>query len=496
MASELLKTFEKIDLCRKECIRSLNTMNVPIDENSTFYEISDKIKKVNGDIDSSKENLLWQRPEEWPDTKELLLNAPELEGYTPFAIHLLHDNRDTITLKLGQLSTVYTNVFDAFYLSDGTFITNPGTSATEISHTWDKEKDIKTTLGYNLRYVIEYGLTTKINSLANSTTKGMFTSQSNYGIGISLLETVYNSDAMKKDSIIYLPYRASTDSCCNLLRLHIIGENNLSFSGTYQNILREIQVDKHGELKWGLWTAGESTSYPMLRSVLIPNATKLDIGVGSSGRIMGGCYLYIPNVEEIYRASGSYGNINTNILYAPKLKALDPNVSISCNKDSIMNLSNLEDLSQVSLITTTILNPVIYKHKKDVINYPGTNSSNGYYWFNEISKIFNLVNKSSYVYTHSVYLPNVTQITPVNAFVDSTYAARIRMFVIGKGFKSSLNLSSIQYIPTIEILGILNNLADVTDEDLTYTLTLNNKIKGILTNDEKAIATNKGWVIE
>ena len=495
MASELLKTFEKIDLCRKECIRSLNTMNVPIDENSTFYEISDKIKKVNGDIDSSKENLLWQRPEEWPDTKELLLNAPELEGYTPFAIHLLHDNRDTIALRLGSLSVSYANLFDAFYLSDGTFITNPGTTDTTINHTWDKSKDIKTTLGYNLRYVIEYGLTAKIDRLYNSTAKGQFTSQSNYGIGISLLETVYNSDAMKKDSIIYLPYRSSADSCGNLLRLHIIGENNLSFSGTYQNVLREIQVDKHGVLKWNLWLADEGSSYPVLRNVLIPNATKLDVGVGNSGRIMGGCYLYIPNVEEVCRTNGSYGTINTNILYAPKLKIVDPNVSISCNRDSAMNLSNLEDLSRISLTTTNILNPIIYKHKKDTITYSGINSSNGYYWFNEIIKEFNMT-KYSYVHTHSVYLPNVTKITPVDAFVDSTYAARIRMFVIGKGFKSSLNLSSIHYIPTIEILGILNNLADVTDEELTYTLTLNSSIKDILTNDEKAIATNKGWVIE
>ena len=52
------------------------------------------------------------------------------------------------------------------------------------------------------------------------------------------------------------------------------------------------------------------------------------------------------------------------------------------------------------------------------------------------------------------------------------------------------------YLPGVYLHMLINNLADVTGEEETYKLSLGSVLLSKLSDEEKAIATNKGWVLE
>ena len=62
------------------------------------------------------------------------------------------------------------------------------------------------------------------------------------------------------------------------------------------------------------------------------------------------------------------------------------------------------------------------------------------------------------------------------------------------GLKVSLDLSSCPLLTKESILNVFNKAANVTSSPKTLTLGITNLSK--LTNAEKAIATNKGWVLK
>lgn len=60
------------------------------------------------------------------------------------------------------------------------------------------------------------------------------------------------------------------------------------------------------------------------------------------------------------------------------------------------------------------------------------------------------------------------------------------------GMKISFDISSSTKFEESDLVTILNNLATVTS---TQTLKIGSKNLAKLTDDEKAIATNKGWTL-
>lgn len=488
---KLYETFLQIDSGRQKCIDSLNAMKVSTPRDATFANIAEKIKECGGEIDIVKDQKMWERPEEWIDTKEILLNAPELVGFTPFAVYLLHDNKPNISLKIMGNSYNSDRVYDAYYLSDGNFLTNDTTSSVTVDHTWDDTKDIPTTLGYKLRYVIEYARDTKL-TYVTSLKKSYFGLQSQYGIGASLLEIVFNSNVMPAaENELARPHMSSTLSIDNAIRIHILGENQTSFSGTYPSSLQELQIDKSGSLTFKHYFDSGSTSYFVNLKVVIPNATELLIYSTGSTTYLNASYIYAPNVTSIVN-DGLSGYLYCLFLYAPKLTTMVGKHTVS--RDTIKYIPNVRDFSNITASNTTYLNKRVYSTQMN--DFAITGDSSGWFWYNEtVTNITNTSQISSLNY-NGVYFPSLKTVEIANVFRDNSNSQYTKSFIIGDGFKSNLNISHLTRLSTINLLDILNKLADVTNEETTRTLTLGESLLGKLSDEEKAIGTDKGWVLE
>lgn len=492
---KLFDTFKKIDSDRIKCIDSLNTIGIPTDYNATLSTIATKIKEPVGGYNIVKEQHMWERPLEWIDTKSLLLNAPEIEGYTAFAIHLLHDNRNTISLSLATKDNY--SAYDGYYLSDGTRITYEETGSRTVEHTWDTTKDIQTTLGYNLRYAIEYVYNDKItNKFINGTNTKKLSYQKQYGIGISLLESVYNTDVFNGCSTtitIDLMFRNSSASTYNVQRVHIMGEVPTDFSGTYVHSIKELQIDKSGSVAYKYYMYGSYTE--QRTKILIPNATELLVGSGSSSNALRAVYLYIPNVKRIIR-NGNYNGISVIYLYAPKVEECTCD-SVMVNPDSIKYISHISGFYKLGILSSDniYLNPILYNWDAANITLGTSSSLGGLNWYSTYITKINDTTTASYRYCARIYFPNLTEVAVDTIFKDGSYMKYVTSLTVGNNFKSSLYISHMTGLPTIDILDLINKLADVTNEEGTYTLTLGATLLALLSDEEKAIATNKGWVI-
>ena len=62
------------------------------------------------------------------------------------------------------------------------------------------------------------------------------------------------------------------------------------------------------------------------------------------------------------------------------------------------------------------------------------------------------------------------------------------------GMKVSFNISNSTLLSSSELVKIFNNLADLTNSS-SQTLTLGTTLLAKLTDEEKAIATNKNWTL-
>ena len=62
------------------------------------------------------------------------------------------------------------------------------------------------------------------------------------------------------------------------------------------------------------------------------------------------------------------------------------------------------------------------------------------------------------------------------------------------GMKVSFDLSNSTLLSESELVKILNNLSDLTNSS-SQTLTLGTTLLAKLTDEEKAIATNKNWTL-
>lgn len=496
MASELLKTFKKIEQDRIKCISNLNGVGIDTPDDASLSAIAGKILEKAPGTKFEDNPLIWKRPEDWPDTKKLLLNAPVVEGYTPVALFLLHDNRDTITLSItGQsVSSVYAS--DYYYLSDGTFVEQPsGNSMSQVTHTWDKTKDIETTLGYNLRYVITYAKNSKtVNSVAK-----LFDNV--IGVGISLLEMVYNP--IYGNVTWKIPTRqTSPNYTLNLLRLHILespeGEEDIDFctsnSSHLYHTIREIELEHKGTLHIERHNFSRGFETAGCNAKLIAKNLKGIFRDTTYGVALNFSYIYAPELEEIKGTKG-YTTLSASSIYAPKLKSINTGTT-SVGRESFNRLpllQNMSDYSCVSIITAQeysnkLFSSLVVDELSSVPNGFGSQCLYNKY-IKKLSFVSPIVSSSG---RNRFIFPNLKEITLDTTF-NSNYLYEL---IIGEGFKSNLNLSSVLYLTTINMLDILNKLADVTNEETTYTLTLSTSLKNILSEQELAIATNKGWIIE
>lgn len=88
-------------------------------------------------------------------------------------------------------------------------------------------------------------------------------------------------------------------------------------------------------------------------------------------------------------------------------------------------------------------------------------------------------------------IPNLDVSSVTNMSGTFTDCVRLKTFLM-YGMKVSFNISSSTQFEESDLVTILNNLATVTS---TETLTMGSTNLAKLTDEEKAIATNKGWTL-
>ncbi len=187
MASELLKTFEKIEAGRKNIINTLENKGYLVNENDSFYDIGNTLITIpnsqpnytltNGIkyYDNPEDDPeVWKRPTDWIDSLSIYKTFDDIEVETiessttgkkiikilsPTMFALLDNERDDITFKGGySVDTRIENSFEIGLIRGpndvnqsntiGRIITSDGAvydlnqDNKEFLHTWDKSKDI------------------------------------------------------------------------------------------------------------------------------------------------------------------------------------------------------------------------------------------------------------------------------------------------------------------------------------------------------------------
>lgn len=103
--------------------------------------------------------------------------------------------------------------------------------------------------------------------------------------------------------------------------------------------------------------------------------------------------------------------------------------------------------------------------------------------------------KMDYMFYQCTKLTTIPQlnVSNVTSFSDGFYNCVSLKTILMYGMKANLNISSSTKFEESDLVTILNNLATVTS---TQTLTMGSTNLAKLTDEEKAIATNKGWTLK
>lgn len=491
MASDLLKTFKKIDLDRKLMIQLLNGSGLNIPEDGSFSDIIDALTtfEPSNEFDIS---LTWTRPSYWPDSKEILNEAPHYEGYFPYAVAIMDDSLDSVVFPLSSRLAAR-----LIYTSDGTLYQYQNVDE-GIEHTWDKTKDIIIDEENPMRYVILYA------NASIASNRGYPICYS-YGTYNDIHSPLYNSNKEDKgwgncivewlldirDSIpdptgtslnsyhISLPYNNSnnTNSKVSSITISEVALTKLQL-GDFVNpdkyySLRYLNTSINSNSSSGFSEAKLSTyintnlrtynTIPTARSVTYVEFPTMVTVANNNSTHCGSlsCNLRLPNAEMF----GNNCRLYAKNIYAPKLKTITSNTLYI--RSSILYLPSLES----SL--TTILNYII-----PIVILPNLKTLQG-----------KIAGSADYNIAHTILVPNLLSVSDKEAFNFEG----LTNLEVGKDFSSSINLNKTSLSKT-SLLNLLNNLAEVPVEN-GLTVTLGNRILYSLTEEEKAIATNKGWVI-
>ena len=173
MASNLLKTLNKIEEGRRLQIEAARELGHNVGDNATFLELATimqeptrkfPIQDYNTPDEYPTVTEEWVRPAEWPDCYSLLRNARPYNSAYPICIMLFKNAADTIDLPIKTTTTTNTYYWqecglEYLQLSDGVYYTLGSYSSStqkQVTHTWDKSKDIVDSEGNTYRWIIGY----------------------------------------------------------------------------------------------------------------------------------------------------------------------------------------------------------------------------------------------------------------------------------------------------------------------------------------------------
>ncbi len=485
MASELLKTLKKVEDSRKNMIENIrNGLKKDISDNASFSEISKFIGTYTQDFSNlyPEKVELWSRPKEWPDCHSIIRSAELVEGYTPLYIALLNTDSDT-TFFPAPSGNWYgndtkepvkwgTNVL-RLVLSDGTIYNNV---TADITHTWDKTKDIVVTEGkykgnYRWFMVYEKGAGFKYHTLA----------------GLPVAEIlIYGTK---------IPNNPTTNNWVSGYSTDTINETLVNFE-----VLPEYPNTSVG---FG--------SYGMYQRIFNGNKKLENLDIGN-------VTTFSPSSTNGY----TFSNLNSlRRFYGPKCTSTNP-VTGALNSMAIQEVvanvsSNFTIYVRPQLVKLSIPNSAInfgttsgvpgYLREDCELNVQGFQYNPPIYWTDNKNYMTG-IGDTSYVAKYHYNLrrldlsPNIHTkgliTTDDSIYMSITKCHNLREVIVSSNWKHRMDLSDCSLNPSnvLELLDKLQDLTNITQEYYEPIIKLSEYNKGLLTDNDIKIATDKGWVIE
>lgn len=495
MASNLLKTFEKIDAHRMQLINKANEYGAKLKDSASFAELLPFIEAQEYPVYDNynlNENENWNRPEGWPDCREILRNAEVKDGLYPGIIMLLDANSDTTLLRkyvTGTSNSYVSNSSGAgnvcasgYLLSDGTWYND---TTNEITHTWDKTKDIVVNEGRlpgTYRWIILYYSSSKAISYINLTYLPM--------VELIVGNVKHTGTTWSAGLLVSMGEKSP---CSGYLRhVEILEESNFSgftwsygmyprlFGGMY--LLEEITVSKTLSSSNSTYATSGFTELSHLKEL---NFSKL----GLSGGTFTCTKAY--SLEKLILSGNMTFYTGEHL---PSLKLVEGvnakirfnNCNVQIAKDCVFHIKGIE-CAQLPAYWTT---------NRDIPLLTYTNSSSPFS-NNPFIETLDLSNVTDFYYSSNI-INYPTPSSRGNAYtVLCANCFRLKNIEWPNEVVNRLDLSNV-YLSKDCIVNLFEHLISIADlSGLTYTnILIHEKNYNELTEDEIKIATDKGWGVK
>ena len=434
--------------------------NVAANDNDTLQTLIGKVPQL-APIESSDKwqpDPLWKFPDpngsgELKTIDEIFDEDSMASSYTYRGVYQIIGEYDTVDLKeqMGNRTNA-----DTFILSDGTVYENM--TATTLVHTWDKSKDVIDSKGRAMRYVRVY----------SNTGFGYIPSFKNTVVWVihKLSTSLMSSNWSPSSSNYYYWSAAAPIECIRFVGLTSSGMNAFTFNA--KKIIYESTSTSIG-------SNGSAYYFGKLKELEFKNITTLVCtGTSSSNRCFANAII------EHFVAPESLTNFEMTNAIGNSFKFRKGDFS-KCNKLTKLTLSG-----DGAFITTELILP-----------------NGGVLGTLSLSALYNI---------KSIDIPNsVKSLSLINCFnleeiiipesavtsVSISQATGIKRIILPYDFNPnsvSLQLGSCLLLEHDSMVAMLENLADLTGQTAkTITFGATNLAK--LTDEEKAIATNKNWTL-
>lgn len=470
MANTVYNVLRGVNAARRNMVDIIKNKNIDITDDANFSTIStilDTLPENTGEIPGT-----WPRPSYWPDTETILNECEDLiigtATYKPFALVLY--KTDCNKFIRPYFRTNGATVLQ-YKLSDGQVIA--GSSSTSVEEfDWDTTKDIEID-GHKFRYCILYMNNGQFSD--NGVSQCYGTSDTYTATKNDVLEVIDRDNYTATGSS-----NGFTIAITDNLRSVIIHHTRTAIASTgNQNKIIDSYINYA--------TGSINTNYTNFRYFVAPYKTSVSLNnITQPGYIRAinmaastfNFNYFIEGRTFEYFASNQESYTNLNVT---GLKYFKPNP----NGISVSSLYDFRPgsfyASEYNIIYLGSMKCNCIKPKVDlmgVIRCTGT-------------KLFAL-DTSSYSGTRELVLPNDIKISNPSTFLNIN---GLEILTLEEGFKVSGLVLSTSFFSKEALLDIIDKLADVTEEESTYTFTFGSANLEKLTAAEIQVATDKGWTI-
>lgn len=425
--------------------------NVEAYDNDTLQTLISKVPQL-APIESSdkwKPDPLWKFPDpngsgELKTIDEIFDEDSMASSYTYRGVYQIIGEHDSIDLKEQMQKRTSA---DTFVLSDGTVYEN--ITATTLVHTWDKSKDIIDSKGRAMRYVRVYS-NTALNYLI--------------GFANTVIWAVHKMGTALSNS--YTGYSNGYD--CHAMNAPIECARIIGISGM-DSYLYNIK-----KIIWENTTIGTSSTngsyFYKLRELELDSRISKITGTStySNAKMFGNATIDYFVAPESLTSFEVTNNINTFYFIVGDFS--------KCNKLTTFKLQN----------SNPVLQKIILPNSVTTLNITG-----GTYCVREFDVPTSVTSLSltSWYALEELTIPESVQ----TLSVSSMYGLR-RVNIPYNYNLTGLSLNTSYYLEHDSIVNMLENLANLTGST-AKTLSIGSTNLAKLTDEEKAIATNKNWTL-